>query len=227
MRSRRPAREERSSSAFCSSSRNGEPCERRGRRPSSRPTTKTTSKRRVRARSRSSTATRPASPAPASRTRRVGEQRDDLLSRRRAAEVAPAFELGDELRGGLVRAQVEPSGLVRRRRVEPVGRAHHRAGELPNRVQRVGRVADAVEVRQRLAAKLARSPPRPAPARSRRGRAAGPRGSRRGGARAPSTASAGTRTGRAARRRARRSAAARAAPAPNGVWPSRSRPSSA
>jgi len=53
-----------------------------------------------------------------------------------------------------VRAQVESSGIVRRRRVEPVGRAHHRAGELPDRVQRVGRVADGFEVRKRLPAEL-------------------------------------------------------------------------
>ena len=53
-----------------------------------------------------------------------------------------------------MRAQVEPRGLVGRRRVEPVGRAHHRAGELPDRGERIGRAADGVEVRQRLAAQL-------------------------------------------------------------------------
>ena len=86
--------------------------------------------------------------------RGVGERETTSSRVGLAAEVAPALELGDELRRGLVRAQVEPRGLVRRRRVEPVGRAQHRARELPDRVERVGRAADGVEERQRLAAQL-------------------------------------------------------------------------
>ena len=63
-----PLERGRASSRRASSSRNGEVRERRGSEPSSSPRTNTTSKLRVRARSRSSTATRPASPAGASRT---------------------------------------------------------------------------------------------------------------------------------------------------------------
>ena len=53
-----------------------------------------------------------------------------------------------------MRTQVEPGGLVRGRRVEPVGRADHDPRVIPDRGERVGPAADGVEMRQGLAAQL-------------------------------------------------------------------------
>ena len=130
--------------------------------------------------------------------RGVGEQRDDLLAARspprsrQPSSSATSFDVAScARRSSRAASWVGGASAVARRARSSCARG-------PERGQRVGGAADGVEVRQRLAAQLRRPPPRPAPAASRRGRAAGPRGSRRGGAPAPSTASAGTRTARAA-----------------------------
>ena len=59
---------------------------------------------------------------------RALERADDLVRAQRAAEREPAFELVREARHGLVRAQVEPRVVVRRRLVEAVRVAEHPRG---------------------------------------------------------------------------------------------------
>ena len=86
--------------------------------------------------------------------RRALDRADELLDRELAAELAPALELVESVRSGLVGPQVEPGGLGRRRRVEPVGGAEHR--------RRPARAPLAIDVSARHAADRGRraAPPR-------------------------------------------------------------------
>ena len=153
---RRARRDVSSISRRSSSARNGEPCWRRGKLPSSRPSRKTTSVRRVRARSRSCTATRPGSSPRAS----LSDARSSAAKSSSRESAPPSSiqrcELVEELRHGTVRAQVEHGVLADRRRVEAVGGAEHRAGELADGRERVGVGAEVVEHPQRLPAQLER-----------------------------------------------------------------------
>ena len=70
------------------------------------------------------------------------ERRDDLLRRRLAAELAPAFELVEQAQRSLVCAQVDPRPLADGRRLEPVGGRDHPPDHRTCRCKRVGLVTE-------------------------------------------------------------------------------------
>ena len=67
------------------------------------------------------------------------ERAVELVPGERAAELEPGLQLGDEVRDGTVRPEVERGVFPDRRRLEPVGRADHRAGEPADGLERLGR----------------------------------------------------------------------------------------
>ena len=148
---RRAARDRRSSSPRTSSSRKGDGLPRRGSVPSSRPSRKTVSKRRVRARARSSTATRPRSPARAEPDLGVLERGQHLVRGQLAAERPPAVELVQEH----ARPRRRPAGRrgPPRRRAAPRGRGRRAASSAASaRTASTGpaALAQRLERRQRL-----------------------------------------------------------------------------
>ena len=149
------------------------------------------SKRRVRARRRSRTATRPGS-SPLLRPQRLPlERRGDILARELAGELLPAVELGEQARQCLVR--LEARAATSRRRA--AHRARRRSATCERRARgppRPARRSREAPPGRGMPGRAASRPPRGrAPGPGRRGHAAAPRRSRRNGARARRTASAG------------------------------------
>jgi hypothetical protein len=63
------------------------------------------------------------------------ERRDQFLRRDRTLELAPAAQLAEQAHDGVVRANVVAGELVRRRRLQAVGGAEHRTGQLRHAVE--------------------------------------------------------------------------------------------
>ena len=69
------------------------------------------------------------------------------------AELVPAFDLGEQPPQRLVGPKIEPACDIRRRPLEPICVPQHLLSEFPYRLDRVGRVAQPCERRQRAVAK--------------------------------------------------------------------------
>ena len=158
----RPARDERSSSAFCSSSRNGEPCD-AARQAALLQAEHEDDLEPTGARPQEVEHRHAAGLARAREPdRRVVEQRRrpplGVTSPPRSRQPSSS---ATSLERPLVRPQVEPRGLVRSAATRDRGRSGSSRARAADRRERVGGGPDCVEVRQRLAAQLRRSPPRP------------------------------------------------------------------
>ena len=223
----RSSRAPRASSARrASSSRNGDDAPRRGRLPSSSPSTNDdveaarAGAQEVDDRDAAGLVARASAAASAARAPR---RRPRASARRRARcqpSSSPSSRAAPRTRAGRAATPRRPAGRRRRTRSgasAPRARAPPSTGSSASR--RLGE--------RRAAARRAGSPPprRRAPATGSRARAGGPRRSRPQGARAREGRAQVREQVAARRRRARRSAAAPRAPAPNGVCASRTSPS--